>query len=64
MSGGFVDVCFCVFLQPGFAASLQILKVEIGGDSQSTGLWQLHYEDDDDDDDNNGFKYIFLAGLH
>ena len=28
---------YIVFLQPGFAASLQLLKVEIGGDSQSTG---------------------------
>ena len=26
------------YLQPNFAASLQILKVEIGGDGQSTGL--------------------------
>ena len=28
---------FSAMLQPGFGASLQILKVEIGGDSQSTG---------------------------
>ena len=35
-----VHVCACgccVYLQPKFAASLQILKVEIGGDSQSSG---------------------------
>jgi len=32
-----VGVYVDVLLQPKFAASLQILKVEIGGDSQSSG---------------------------
>ena len=27
--------------QPGFGASLQMLKVEIGGDAQSTGEWKF-----------------------
>ena len=30
-------IVFCALLQPKFAASLQVLKVEIGGDSQSSG---------------------------
>ena len=35
---------FCSFsLQPSFGASLHILKVEIGGDAQSTGLNNLQY---------------------
>jgi len=29
-------------LQPNFGASLQILKVEIGGDAQSSGLIHFH----------------------
>lgn len=30
---------FCIsFPQPNFGASLHILKVEIGGDAQSTGM--------------------------
>lgn len=38
VESAFESVCmFCYFLQPKFAASLQILKVEIGGDSQSSG---------------------------
>ncbi len=30
---------FSFHVQPSFGASLHILKVEIGGDSQSSGLW-------------------------
>lgn len=29
----------CVSPQPNFGASLHILKVEIGGDAQTTGEW-------------------------
>jgi len=31
----------CAWLQPNFGASLQILKVEIGGDSQASGKFVL-----------------------
>ena len=30
-------------LQPNFAASLQILKVEIGGDVESTGKYNIYF---------------------
>ena len=32
---------FCLLLQPKFGASLDILKVEIGGDAQSTGVCRV-----------------------
>lgn len=38
----FITVDNIVLTQPQFGASLQILKVEIGGDVQSTGMYLSH----------------------
>lgn len=38
----FITVDIIVLTQPQFGASLQILKVEIGGDVQSTGMYLSH----------------------
>jgi galactosylceramidase len=47
---------------PGFAASLQILKVEIGGDAQSTeGTEPSHMHTADDENYNRGYEWEIIA---
>ncbi|CAK8686172.1 unnamed protein product [Clavelina lepadiformis] len=47
--------------RPGFGASLQILKVEIGGDSQSTeGTEHSHMHDEDDEDYTRGYEWWLM----
>jgi galactosylceramidase len=51
--------------KPNFGASLHILKVEIGGDSQSTdGTESSHMHDADDLDYNRGCDAKFRGPKH
>ena len=48
--------------KPGFAASLQIIKVEIGGDAQSTeGTEASHMHTADDENYHRGYEWQILA---
>ena len=48
--------------KPNFGASLQILKVEIGGDSQSTdGTESSHMHDADDLDYTRGYEWWLMG---
>jgi galactosylceramidase len=48
-------------LQPKFAASIQILKVEIGGDDQSTdGSESSHMHEPWDENYNRGYEWWLM----
>eukprot|EP01051_Picozoa_sp_SAG22_P010736 SAG22_NODE_982_length_6164_cov_32.072218_9_plen_175_part_00 len=50
-----------ILFKPNFGASLQVLKVEIGGDSQSTdGTESSHMHSPDDLDLNRGYEWWLL----
>lgn len=56
------DEIFDILFKPQFGASLQIIKVEIGGDSQSTdGTESSHMHTQDDLDYHRGYEWEILV---